>query len=88
MIDKLLVVVLVFLVLFCAVAVVDNKHQSRNLYASLQVLKNERDELNIEWRRLLLEQATWVETGRIQAKAMDQLHMRVPTLTEVVVVKP
>ena len=41
-------------------------------------LEKERDELNIEFGRLQLEQATWAESNRIDQVARDRLGMEFP----------
>jgi cell division protein FtsL len=51
-------------------------------------LETERDELNIEFGRLQLEQAALGKTSRIERVAAEQLMMRSPTPTEVEVLRP
>jgi cell division protein FtsL len=60
-------------VLATGFAVVMTRHQSRKVFVELQALETRRDELNIEWGRLQLEQATWAETGRIERVARERL---------------
>jgi len=71
-----------------AIAVVYARHRHRQAFIELTSLQNARDELNIEFGRLQLEQATWAETGRIEQVARDQLGMRFPEGADVVVLKP
>ena len=47
-----------------------------------------RDELNIEFGRLQLEQATWAESNRIDQVARNKLGMKFPAAGEIVVVRP
>jgi cell division protein FtsL len=42
-----------------ALALVYTKHESRKLFVELETLTHERDELNIEWGQLQIEQSTW-----------------------------
>ena len=56
-----------------ALGVVLTRHASRNHFTSLQALEVRRDELNVEWGRLQLEQATWAEASRIEQAARNSL---------------
>ena len=57
------------------IAVVYARQEHRQAYVQLNRLMRERDELNIEFSRLQLEQATWAETNRIEQIATAQLRM-------------
>lgn len=54
------------------------RHEARSLFVELQSLQARRDKLNEEWGRLLLEQATMTDQGRIEALAETELEMRRP----------
>ena len=56
-----------------ALGVVWSRHQSRKVFVELQRLEYQRDELNVEWGRLQLEQATWAEAGRVEQLARGEL---------------
>ncbi|MDN5850221.1 MAG: cell division protein FtsL [Nitrococcus sp.] len=77
--------VLLVVVVGSAVAVSYSKHNSRRLFIQLQALQRERDQLNIEWGRLQLEQAAWATHGRIERIARERLEMRMPTQSDVVI---
>ncbi len=79
---------LALLVLASAIGVVVTKHQSRKLFVELEALNQERDELNIDWGRLQLEQSTWSTHGRIEQVARERLDMHLPTQAETVIVVP
>jgi len=79
---------LALLVLASAVGVVATKHHSRKLFVELERLTVERDELNIDWGRLQLEQSTWSTHGRIEQVAHERLHMRLPGAAEIRIVVP
>lgn len=64
------------------------KYESRKLFVELQSLETSRDELNIDWGRLQIEQSTWATHGRVEALAREQLDMSTPGPAELVVVKP
>lgn len=78
--------VLGLVLLATALGVVWTRHESRVLFVELQELNGERDELNIEWGRLQLEQATWAEASRIERLARDELNMQTPAQDDVVVI--
>lgn len=77
---------LVLLVLASALSVVGLRHQSRQSFAELQSLRAERDQLNIEWGRLLLEQGAWSQHQRVEKIARSRLAMRLPDASRVVVI--
>jgi cell division protein FtsL len=51
-------------------------------------LERARDELNIDFGRLQLEQATWAESNRIDQVARSRLGMKFPEAADIVVVRP
>lgn len=84
----LLVPLLVLGVIATALGDVYTKHQSRKLFVELQSLEAERDEMNIEWGQLQLEQSTWATHGRVEELARTQLKMTMPAPEAVVIVRP
>ncbi|MCB1552929.1 MAG: cell division protein FtsL [Xanthomonadales bacterium] len=68
------------------IAVVESRHEHRQLFVRLSVLEQERDELNIEFSRLQLEQATWADPSRIEQLARGPLGMKFPEAAELRVV--
>ena len=84
----LVVGVLWVAVLGSAAAVVYVKHEARTLFVELEKLSTERDRLNIEWGRLQLEQSAWSAHGFVEQVANRQLHMTLPSATEVKIVQP
>lgn len=78
------------LLLLCLLAsglgVVKTTHENRYVFNRLQELKNEANELSVEWGQLLIEQSTFGVEGRIEQKAIDQLGMRVPDVSQIVMV--
>ncbi len=51
------------------------RHESRVLFVQLTGLQNQRDDLNIEYGKLELEQATYAEPRRIDDEARQKLGM-------------
>ncbi|MDA0789277.1 MAG: cell division protein FtsL [Proteobacteria bacterium] len=75
------------LVLVSAVAVVGASHETRRLYRSLQEQTAERDRLESEYERLLLEQSAWANNTRVDQIAHQDLDMVVPATREIVIVR-
>lgn len=71
-----------------AVAVVDARHETRQLFIALQALNRDRDELNIEWRQLQIERSTWAAHARVEQLAREKLDMGVPATKDIEIVKP
>ena len=85
---RLLLSVLVVANVVSALAVVQARHEHPQLFVQLSRLERSRDELNIEFGRLQLEQATWSESNRIDQVARDRLGMKFPEGAETVVIRP
>lgn len=85
---RLLLIVLIVANVASALLVVFARHEHRQLFVQLNKLQRERDELNIEFGRLQLEQATWAESNRIDQVARERIGMKFPEGAETVVVRP
>ena len=79
--------VLLVAVIASAIGVVQARQQSRLAFVELSRLGNERDNLNFEFGRLQLEQATWAENNRIEQIARGRLGMVSPGPAETMVIK-
>jgi cell division protein FtsL len=79
--------VVVALVIVSSVGVIYSKHMNRNEFIQLQKLERQRDLLNEEWGRLLLEQSTWGSPSRVEQQAKSRLDMVVPKADSTVVIK-
>ncbi|NOR37336.1 MAG: cell division protein FtsL [Woeseiaceae bacterium] len=81
--------VLVFSVVcvLSALALVYTKHESRKLFVELESLTHERDDLNIEWGQLQIEQSTWATHARIEQVATDDLSLVRPVASEIYVIE-
>ncbi len=84
---RAVVALLITAVFLSALAVIDARHENRILFAQLQQLRQQRDQINIEWGQLLLEQSTWSTHARIEQMATQKLDMEMPTHAEIVVVR-
>lgn len=80
------VLVLLLAILATAVGVVLSKHQSRKLFVELQGLQKARDDLDIEWNQLQLEQSTLATESVIDQAARTRLDMGIPAPDAVIYV--
>ncbi len=85
---SLILLILVLGVLASAIGVVWARHLHRQAYIELSTLERGRDELNIEFGRLQLEQATWSEANRIEQVAGTRIGMKFPEDADIVVLRP
>jgi len=70
-----------------ALLVVRDRHEHRLAFIALTRLEKARDDLNIEFGRLQLEQATWAESNRVDQVARARLGMVFPRAEDVVVLR-
>lgn len=65
--------VLLIAVVASAVGVVRTHHVRRSLTVELDALDARRDQLQVEWGRLQIEQSTWAASDRIEQTAAEEL---------------
>lgn len=70
-----------------AFALVYIKDLNRRLFIHYQHLLQVRQQAQVEWSKLLLEQSTWATQARVQRIANQKLHMIVPTPQDIVMLK-
>lgn len=78
---------LILAVLSSAMLVVYSKHNNRLLFVELERLNTQRDQMNIEWGQLQLEQSTWATDSRIEKIATEKLGMRNVEYENTVIIK-
>ncbi len=88
MMGKMSLILLAVAVFVSAISVIYSIHQSRKLFVQLQSLQAQRDEMDVEWGRLQLEQSTWATDARIEDLARRKLDMMIPAPGAVVMVRP
>jgi cell division protein FtsL len=76
----------IFAIVISALGLVYMTNITRSLNANVQQTLVERDQIHIEWERLLLEKSTLLMQARIQLLAENQLNMVVPEGKAVVVI--
>jgi cell division protein FtsL len=87
--------VLVFLVpvlwvgaLGSAAGVIYCKHRAREMFVQLEQLNARRDNLEIEWGQLQLEQSAWSTQAFVERVANNKLHMAMPPPKEIEIIAP
>lgn len=80
-------IVLLAAVMITSVAVVQTRHESRQRFSELQARVAERDALNVEWGKLLLEEGAWSQHRRVEAMARSRLNMSTPDAAHIRVVR-
>ncbi|HYG05869.1 MAG TPA: cell division protein FtsL [Stenotrophomonas sp.] len=86
--SRLLLIVLLACTVASGIGVVYMRHMHRQLFQELTRLQKTRDDLDIEFGRLQLEQATWAESNRVDQIARERLGMKFPETADIVVVRP
>lgn len=74
-----LTLVLLLVIFVSSLAVVQITHLARGQLIEQDVLLQQRDELDLEWRYLLVEEEFYSQHARIEDVAISQLQMKRPT---------
>ncbi len=64
------------------------KHRARELFVELERLNGRRDNLEIEWGQLQLEQSAWSTHAFVERVASTKLHMAMPPPKEIEIIAP
>jgi cell division protein FtsL len=64
------------------------KHRSRELFVELERQNARRDNLEIEWGQLQLEQSAWSMYAFVERVASAKLHMATPAPQDIQIVSP
>ncbi len=64
------------------------KHRARQLFVELETLNARRDNLEIEWGQLQLEQSAWSTHAFVERVASAKLHMAMPPPKEIEIISP
>jgi cell division protein FtsL len=71
-------VVLWVIALGSAAGAIYSKHRARELFVTLERLNNQRDNLEVEWGQLQLEQSAWSTHAFVERVASTKLKMATP----------
>ncbi|MCW8930027.1 MAG: cell division protein FtsL [Gammaproteobacteria bacterium] len=83
----LLIMILLIVTFVSAISVVYVKHYNRKLFVELQQMEKQRDDMEVEWGKLQLEQNTWATHTRIERIAREKLQMITPDTDDVIFIK-
>jgi cell division protein FtsL len=75
------------LVLLLALSLVYTRVTTRSLYLQLQAEQQYRDDFNVEWGRLLLQEARYAEPRYIEKVARQKLGMVFPVREKISVIR-
>jgi cell division protein FtsL len=64
------------------------KHRARQMFVELEALNARRDNLEIEWGQLQLEQSAWSTHAFVERVANAKLHMAMPPPADIQTVWP
>jgi cell division protein FtsL len=64
------------------------KHRARQLFVELETLNARRDNLEIEWGQLQLEQSAWSTHAFVERVASTRLHMALPPPKDIEIIAP
>ena len=64
------------------------KHRAREMFVQLEALNARRDNLEIEWGQLQLEQSAWSTHAFVERVASTRLRMAMPPPKEIEIVAP
>jgi len=76
-----------FAVLGSSVQVIYARHKARVTFVSLEKLNAERDQLDMEWGRLQLEQSFWSSHAFVERVANAKMQMSLPQTKDVRIVR-
>jgi cell division protein FtsL len=82
-----LIMILLIITFVSAISVVYVKHYNRKLFVEVQQLEKQRDDMDVEWGKLQLEQNTWATHARIERIAREKLQMITPDSKDVIYIK-
>jgi cell division protein FtsL len=83
-----IVAVLWVVALGSAAGAIYSKHRARELFVSLERLNNQRDNLEVEWGQLQLEQSAWSTHAFVERVASTKLKMATPPPKDIELVSP
>jgi len=76
--DLWILLLLIGAIVASGIGIVYSKYLSRTEFVELQTLRVERDDLDVRWGQLRLEEAALTTHPRVEAKARELLGMHLP----------
>ena len=77
---------LLTMLVITAQAVVYGSFQARGYINHLHQLEKDRNDMQVEWGQLLLEQSAWGSHSRVETTVVEQLQMSVPPAHNIILV--
>ena len=71
-----------------AAGAIYSKHRARELFVTLERLNGQRDNLEVEWGQLQLEQSAWSTHAFVERVASTKLKMATPPPKDIELVSP
>jgi cell division protein FtsL len=71
-----------------AAGAIYSKHRARELFVTLERLNSERDNLEVEWGQLQLEQSAWSTHAFVERVASTKLKMASPPPRDIELISP
>jgi len=78
---------LLLLLVISAQFVIYSSFEARGHINHLHQLERERNDMQVEWGQLLLEQSAWASHSRVESMVTEQLDMGVPPAQEIILVR-
>lgn len=75
------------MVLASAMSVIYVKNSQRCMSVEMQRLHNHENQLEVEWGQLILEHGALTAPARLEQIAQEQLHLKLPSSQEIVMVE-
>lgn len=85
--NKLVMALMYFSIIFLCIVVITNKHSCRILHANINKSIQEKTLLNKEWSQLVLEKGAWLADLRVDRLAKESLNMVAPNSYKLEVIK-
>ena len=82
-----LTILLLLVLVSSSLAVITVRHKNRLAFVELQDIQEQRNRLQNEWGRLILEKATWAEQHNIADQAGERFGMQPPAPDEIITVQ-
>lgn len=84
--EQLMLILLIAVVGASSVGVIYSSFMTRRLYAEIQELQAQEDEIDSEYGKLLLEKSAWANYVRVEQVSREELNMISPLTEDMVLV--
>lgn len=88
MLFKFTLFALLIFAFLSALSLIYIRHQNHLTFMHIQILSQQHDELNEQWRQLRVEHSILVQQPRIERLAKQKLNMHIPQPHEITIITP